>query len=93
MNGKRGVSIDYHFNPDMSKKRYTLQLDSGEAFKVKPANVRAEGTGGGAVAEVDTNKRATEAARALTGMAVVELAFHFLDGPCPPRLGRVPPLA
>ena len=34
------------------------------------------------MASVDTNKRqATEAARALIGMAVVELAFHFLDGP------------
>merc|ERR1739841_215745 len=34
-----------------------------------------------AMASVDTNKRrATEAARALIGMAVVELAFHFLDG-------------
>ena len=29
----------------------------------------------------DTKRQATEAARALTGMAVVELAFHFLDGP------------
>ena len=28
-----------------------MQLDSGEAFKVKPANVRAEGTGGGASGE------------------------------------------
>ena len=26
--------------------KYTVQLDSGEAFKLKPANVRAEGTGG-----------------------------------------------
>ena len=35
-----------------------------------------------AMASADTNKRrASEAARALTGMAVVELAFHFLDGP------------
>ena len=35
-----------------------------------------------AMASVDTNKRrATEAARALIGMAVVERAFHFLDGP------------
>ena len=35
-----------------------------------------------AMASLDTNKRqATEAARALIGMAVVELAFHFLDGP------------
>ena len=34
------------------------------------------------MASVDTNKRqATEAARALIGMAVVELAFHFLDEP------------
>ena len=46
MNGKRGVATDYHFNPDMSKQRYTVQLDSGEAFKLKPANVRVEGTGG-----------------------------------------------
>ena len=29
-----------------SKWRYTVQLDSGEAFKLKPANVRVEGTGG-----------------------------------------------
>ena len=28
--------------------RYTVQLDSGEAFKLKPANVRAESEGGGA---------------------------------------------
>ena len=47
MNGKRGVATDYHFEPDASKERYTVQLDSGEAFKVKPANVRAEGAGGG----------------------------------------------
>ena len=34
------------------------------------------------MASVDTNKRqATEAARALIGMAVVERVFHFLDGP------------
>ena len=34
------------------------------------------------MASADTNKRrATEAARALTGMAVVERVFHFLDGP------------
>ena len=29
----------------------------------------------------DAKRQASEAARALTGMAVVELAFHFLDGP------------
>ena len=46
MNVKRGVAIDFHYYEDESKWRYTVQLDSGEAFKVKPANVRAEGTGG-----------------------------------------------
>ena len=57
MNGKRGVATDFHIidhnDPvggfdDRTKDRYTVQLDSGEAFKVKPANVRAEGAGGGA---------------------------------------------
>ena len=47
INGKRGVATDFHYNrEDESKWRYTVQLDSGEAFKLKPANVRAEGTGG-----------------------------------------------
>ena len=41
------VADHYHYE-DESKWRYTVQLDSGEAFKVKPANLRAEGTGGGA---------------------------------------------
>ena len=48
MNGKRGVATDFHWYEDKSKWRYTVQLDSGEAFKLKPANLRAEGTGGGA---------------------------------------------
>jgi len=49
MNGKRGVATDFHwYEDDKSKWRYTVQLDSGEAFKVKPANLRAEGAGGGA---------------------------------------------
>ena len=47
MNGKCGVAIDYSSYPaDRTKDRYTVQLDSGEAFKLKPPNVRAEGTGG-----------------------------------------------
>ena len=50
MNGKRGVATDFHFDPDESKDRYTVQLDSGEAFKVKSASVRAEATGCGASA-------------------------------------------
>ena len=45
MNGKRGVATDFHWYEDESKWRYTVQLDSGEAFKLKPANVRAEGPG------------------------------------------------
>ena len=45
MNGKRGVATDYHFDREgPSKSRYTVQLDAGEAVKVKPANVRAEHT-------------------------------------------------
>ena len=49
MNGKRGVAIDFHpmDHDDPTKDRYTVQLDSGEAFKLKRANVRAEETGGG----------------------------------------------
>ena len=39
MNGKRGIATDFHHD------RYTVQLDGGEAFKLKPTNVRAEGTG------------------------------------------------
>ena len=47
INGKCGVAADFHYyREDESKWRYTVQLDSGEAFKLKPANVRAEGTGG-----------------------------------------------
>ena len=46
MNGKRGVATDFHWDEDPSKWRYTVRLDSGGAFKLKPANVRAEGTGG-----------------------------------------------
>ena len=52
MNGKRGVATDFHpiGNSDgacvLALSRYTVQLDSGEAFKLKRANVRAEGTGG-----------------------------------------------
>ena len=50
INGKRGVATDFHPmdgpEGDRTKDRYTVQLDSGEEFKFKPANVRAEGTGG-----------------------------------------------
>ena len=50
INGKRGVAVDFHpmggYQGDPSTWRYTVQLDSGEAFKLKPANVRAEGRQG-----------------------------------------------
>ena len=46
INGKRGVATDFHSIPDdtPNDRRYTVQLDGGEAFKVKLANVRAEST-------------------------------------------------
>ena len=49
MNGKRGVATDLHpmSCDDPTTWRYTVKLDGGEAFKLKLANVRAEGTGGG----------------------------------------------
>ena len=51
MNGKRGVATDFHpmggRSGDPTTWRYTVKLDGGEAFKVKRASVRAEGTGGG----------------------------------------------
>ena len=49
MNGKRGVATDFHpmAGQDHTTWRYSVKLDGGEAFKVKPANVRAEGAGGG----------------------------------------------
>ena len=50
MNGKRGVATDFHPlggpEGDRATWRYTVQLDSGEAFKLKLANVRTEGTSG-----------------------------------------------
>ena len=48
MNGKRGLATDFHSYEDQTKWRYTVKLDSGEAVKVKPANVRAAPAGGGA---------------------------------------------
>ena len=51
LNGKRGVATDFHCyvdDPDRTKYRYVVRLDSGESFKVKRASVRAEGAGGGA---------------------------------------------
>ena len=49
LNGKCGVATDFHIVglDDTTIWRYTVELDGGEAFKLKPTNVRAEGAGGG----------------------------------------------
>ena len=50
INGKCGVATDFHpmgGPEDRTQDRYTVQLDSGEAFKLKPANLRAEEEAGG----------------------------------------------
>ena len=48
LNGKRGIATDLHLvdQEDPTTWRYTVKLDGGEAFKFKPANVRAERAGG-----------------------------------------------
>ena len=45
MNGKRGIATDFHIKniQDSSTWRYTVDLDDGEAFKLKRENVRAVG--------------------------------------------------
>ena len=51
MNGERGVATDFHPmggpQGDRATWRYTVKLDGGEAFKIKPARGGAEGAGGG----------------------------------------------
>ena len=51
MNGRRGTATDFHpmGGPDGDRTtwRYTVKLDSGEAFMIKLANMRAEEVGGG----------------------------------------------
>ena len=48
INGKCGVATDFHcYRDDRTKDRYTVNLDGGDSFKVKQANVQAEGAGGG----------------------------------------------
>ena len=58
INGQRGVATDFHcYREDKSKWRYTVQLDSGEAFKLKTANVRAEGAGDAGKAKKGKGKK------------------------------------
>ena len=58
LNGKRGVATDLHTmdRQDRTTWRYTVKLDGGEAFKLKLANVRAEGAGGGSGGAQGTGK-------------------------------------
>ena len=58
MNGKCGVATDFHpmDSEDSTTWRYTVKLDGGEEYKLRPVNLRAEeegavrtgGAGGGA---------------------------------------------
>ena len=52
VNGTRSVVADFHWYEDGEGEwRYKVQLDGGEAFKVKPTSVRGaggRGDGGGA---------------------------------------------
>ena len=57
MNGKRGVATDFHImggiQGDRTTWRYTVKLDSGEEYKLRPERLRAEseegaGAGGSA---------------------------------------------
>ena len=61
VNGKRGVAVDFHLAEDPTTWRYSVQLDSGEAFKFKLVNVRAEKmdgmVGGGGKAKKGKGKK------------------------------------
>jgi hypothetical protein len=53
MNGKRGVATDFHLMDAKERTtwRYTVKFDTGEAFKLKRANVRAERASGEGVGD------------------------------------------
>ena len=64
MNGKCGVAIELNSkSKDRNKWHYTVILDSGEALKVKPTNVRAEGTDSACKANGKTKKGKGERGR------------------------------
>ena len=52
MNGMSGVATDFHPmggpKGDRTTWRYTVKLDSGEEYKLRPEKLRAEEKGGGA---------------------------------------------
>ena len=44
INGKCGIATDFHSYPDdHSRDRYSVRFDTGDGYKIKPSNVRAEG--------------------------------------------------
>ena len=67
MNGKCGVATDFHFMDlkDRTTWRYTVKLDSGEGFKLRPERLRAESEG---TAGTDEGARTTKKAES-EGMA------------------------
>ena len=43
LNGKHGVATDFHgYGGDLSRDRYSVLLDSGETYKICPAQLHAE---------------------------------------------------
>ena len=52
MNGKRGVVTDFHPmggpTGNRANWRYTVKLDDGEVYRLKPGTVKAEKAEGGA---------------------------------------------
>ena len=59
MNGKCGVATDFHLmNPkDFTTWRYTVKLDSGEEYKLRPVNLRADEEGAGAGGSAGQKKK------------------------------------
>ena len=59
MNGKCGVATDFHpmDRKDRTTWRYTVKLDSGEEYKLRPEKLRAEEEGAGAGGAAQTKKK------------------------------------
>ena len=59
MNGKCGVATDFHpMDPeDRTTWRYTVKLDSGVEYKLRPERLRAEEEEGGARADESSRRQ------------------------------------
>ena len=54
MNGKCGVATDFHpmgGRDDRTADRYTVKLDNGEEYKLRPEKLRVEGNEGAGAGE------------------------------------------